>query len=60
MILDCFTKKLLDFGECGGELFNELIKATKFEHICKGRQGGVLVKPKDGAIPIVRTTTKYT
>lgn len=40
-------------------LFNELVNATVFESIAKGRIGNHLVNVGDNGIPIVRTTTKY-
>lgn len=40
------------------DYFDELSKATEFEDIIKGRQGGVLVGDAD-KVPLVRTTTKY-
>ncbi|PWV54332.1 2-oxoglutarate-Fe(II)-dependent oxygenase superfamily protein [Chitinophaga sp. S165] len=40
-------------------LFDELLRATDFEPIAKGRIGNHLVNVEDNGIPIVRTTTKY-
>lgn len=42
-------------------VFQEVLRVTNFEEVCKGRLGGVLVDPSpDGLVPLVRTTTKYT
>jgi len=43
-----------------GSLFEELLAATRFEAVGKGRHGAVLVVPdRTRGTPIVRTTTKY-
>jgi len=42
-------------------VFQEVLRVTMFEEVCKGRLGAVLVDPSpDGLVPLVRTTTKYT
>jgi hypothetical protein len=44
-----------------GNLFEALLTSVRFEMLGKGRQGTVLVKcDETEAVPIVRTTTKYT
>ena len=51
-----FTRLLLDVGN----VFTELSDATKFEDVCPGRVGAVIVQETtEGAVPIVRTTTQY-
>lgn len=41
-------------------LFDELSALTKLEDICQGRQGAIIVEPReDMSIPLVRTTTIY-
>lgn len=43
-----------------GNPFEELLASVRFDGVCKGRAGTVLVKPdRARGIPIVRTTTKY-
>jgi len=39
--------------------FDELEKSAKFEDVCKGRTGTVLVDDRKQGVPIVRTTTVY-
>ena len=51
-----FHKYILDFDP---NLFTELLVATQFEDICKGRQGAILIDNNNGLVPIVRTTTNY-
>jgi len=51
-----FQKIILDFNS---NLFNELLTSTKFEPICKGREGAVLTSYKNDYASLVRTTTKY-
>jgi 2OG-Fe(II) oxygenase superfamily len=46
----------LDLDE---NIFELLANIMEFEDINKGRKGGVLVKPEQCRIPIVRTTTNY-
>ncbi len=41
------------------DLFQELSQSVDFEAAAKGRKGNHLVRPSDGKVPIVRTTTKY-
>lgn len=42
------------------DLFAELLASARFEDVGKGRQGTVLIKVGEtGAIPLVRTTTRY-
>lgn len=46
---------------CEDNIFNALLQATRFEGVCRGRRGTVLVhQHKYRGTPIVRTTTKYT
>ncbi len=40
-------------------LFKELSNGIQFEDITDGRKGTVLVRPTNGLIPLVRTTTSY-
>ena len=48
-----------DFGG-GIDVFDSLINSVKFEGVCKGRRGTVMVNPDEArGVPIVRTTTKY-
>lgn len=51
-----FYKYIINFEN---NLFDELANSVKFEDITKGRKGAVLVNPKDGLMPLVRTTTGY-
>lgn len=51
-----FSKYVINFPH---NIFEELLKSTKFEDIVGGRQGSILVDCKDGLIPIVRTTTVH-
>ena len=51
-----FVKHILDYKT---NLFDELSKTTDFEYICKGRVGGVLIRPTLDKFNIVRTTTIY-
>jgi hypothetical protein len=39
--------------------FSSLTDSIKFEDICKGRKGAILIDCKDDEIPIIRTTTNY-
>ncbi len=41
------------------DTFSSLSVSCRFESITKGREGAVLIEPKNNQIPIVRTTTKY-
>ena len=50
-----FSKFVLDFTD---NIFQLLYESTKFEHICNGRIGAIMVDSYN-MIPIVRTTTKY-
>lgn len=40
-------------------LFDELQSSVELEPVCKGRDGGILIRHDNRGIPIVRTTTKY-
>lgn len=43
------------------DLFAELSASVRLEDLGKGRRGGVLTRPDEsGAVPLVRTTTRYT
>ncbi|GIG70858.1 alpha-ketoglutarate-dependent dioxygenase AlkB [Phytomonospora endophytica] len=43
------------------DLFAELSASVRMEDLGKGRRGGVLTRPDEtGAVPLVRTTTRYT
>jgi len=50
-----FNKFTLDFTD---NIFQSLYESTKFENICKGRMGAIMVDSCD-IIPIVRSTAKY-
>jgi hypothetical protein len=54
-MLDTFKKYPLVVEDS----FKNLSSDIFFEDVIPGRQGAVLVSPKDESIPIVRTTTKY-
>ncbi|WP_212001191.1 alpha-ketoglutarate-dependent dioxygenase AlkB [Chitinophaga sp. HK235] len=56
MISSEFNKITLDLET---NLFNELLSATDFAPVAKGRIGNHLVKMDGNRIPIVRTTTRY-
>ncbi|MFD0353944.1 hypothetical protein ACFVHW_09365 [Streptomyces sp. NPDC127110] len=44
----------------GEDLFAELSASVRWEDVGKGRQGAVLTAPDEsGAVPLVRTTTRY-
>ncbi|EFL17356.1 alpha-ketoglutarate-dependent dioxygenase AlkB [Streptomyces sp. C] len=44
----------------GEDLFAELLASIRWEDVGKGRQGAVLTAPDEsGAVPLVRTTTRY-
>ena len=51
-----FTKFVI---ETNVNSFDELTNSSKFEDICKGRVGAVLIDYKNDLVPIVRTTTAY-
>lgn len=46
--------------DTGGNPFDELLAAVRWEDVGKGRRGAVLVQIDEaGGVPIVRTTTRY-
>jgi len=51
-----FKRILLNLKQ---NIFDELEKSAKFEDVCKGRTGTVLVDDRNKGVPIVRTTTVY-
>ena len=50
-----FHRYNLDFSD---NIFDELLKITKFEKITNGREGAILINDNN-IIPLVRSTTKY-
>eukprot|EP00756_Hemistasia_phaeocysticola_P065930 Hpha_TRINITY_DN8888_c0_g1::TRINITY_DN8888_c0_g1_i2::g.141642::m.141642 len=54
--------RVYDVSEVGGESgpFEELLRGVRFDSVCKGRRGTVLLGPHPTrGVPVVRTTTQY-